>query len=281
MKKALLLLAFLGVISQASGAEDYVSLQYDYFNFTHSKQKDYGNRATLHAKVAGEGKSLQVAYEKTITETYKPPLPENLNVDKLFVRYDQKVFESDRYDLGLIMVRDNLVATDGGKIFYGGYLHRFTPLMALEGDFYYGYYDIMKTYQFDVALKLRKKFGDLDTRLNVVVKDIVVDACSDKFCANAEPNYLTAGLKAKLDYEGYFLHGAGFVGKRVFAVMLEGFGLQHHAMEFDRTYMAGVGKRFEDVELKLRYTYQRARELPLNNSGVTIDAVSLRVKYLY
>ncbi len=279
MKKALLLWAFLGVIAQASGTEDYVSLQYDYFNFSHSEQKDYGNRATLHAKVAGEGKSLQVAYEKTITETYKPP---NLNVDKLFVRYDQKVFTADRYNLGLIMVRDNLVPTDGGKILYGGYLHRFTPLIALEGDFYYGHYDIMKTYQFDAALKLHKKFGDLDTRINVVVRDIVVDECSgDKFCADAEPNYVTAGLKMKLDYEGYFLHGAGFVGKRVFAVMMEGFGLQHHAMEFDRTYMAGIGKRFKDVELKLRYTYQRATELPFDNSGVTIDALSLRVKYLF
>ncbi len=278
MKKALLLLAFLGVISQASGAEDYVSLQYDYFNFTHSKQKDYGNRGTIHAQVSGEGKSLQIAYEKTITETYKPP---NLNVDKLFVRYDQKVFTTDRYNLGLIMVRDNLVPTDGGKVFYGGYLHRLTPLIALEGDFYYGHYDIMKTYQFDAALKLHKKFGDLDTRINVHVKDIVIDECNSGFCAKAEPNYLTAGLKAKLDYESYFLHGAAFVGKRAFAVMMEGFGLQHHAMEFDRTYMAGVGKRFKDVELKLKYTYQRATELPFDNSGVTIDAVSLRVKYLF
>ncbi len=140
----------------------------------------------------------------------------------------------------------------------------------------------MKTYQFDAALKLHKKFGDLDTRINVVVRDIVVDECSgDKFCADAEPNYVTAGLKMKLDYEGYFLHGAGFVGKRVFAVMMEGFGLQHHAMEFDRTYMAGIGKKFDAVELKLKYTYQRATELPLNNSGVTIDAVSLRAKYLF
>ena len=63
--------------------------------------------------------------------------------------------------------------------------------------------------------------------------------------------------------------------------MTEGFGLQHHAMEFDRTYMAGIGKRFDDVELKVRYSYQRAKELPLNNSGVTIDAVSLKVKYFY
>ena len=282
MKKALLLWAFLGVIAQAYGAEDYVSLQYDYFNFTHSKQKDYGQRATLHAKGSYEDKSLQIAYEKTLTETYKPPMRRDLKVDKLFARYDQKLFSADRYDLGVIMVKDNIVPTDGGKVFYGGYLHRFTPLIALEGDFYYGHYDIMKTYQFDVALKLHKKFGELDTKVVAVIKDIVVDECSSGFCAKAEPNYLTAGLKVKLDYDGYFLHGAGFVGKRLFAVMMEGFALQHHAMEFDRTYMAGFGKRVGDIELKLKYTYQRAIELPIpNSSNVTIDAVSLRVKYLF
>ena len=279
--KKVLLLWFLGLFTHAIGAEDYVSLQYDYFNFTNSKQKDYGNRATVRAKGSHEDKSLQIAYEKTMTETYKPPLSENLNVDKIMLRYDQKVFDKDRYDLGFIMVRDNIVPTDGGKVFYAGYYHRFTPLVALDGRFYYGHYDIMKTYQFDIALKLHKKFGDLDTKVIAIVKDIVVDECSNVFCVNAEPNYLTAGIKAKLDYEGYFLHGAAFFGKRVFAVMMEGFQLQHHAMEFDRTYMVGAGKKFEDVELKVRYTYQRAKELPSNSSGVTIDAVTLRAKYLF
>lgn len=280
-KKTLLLWAFVCAAAQASGAEDYFSLQYDYFDFTNSKQKDYGNRATAHLKGSYEDKILQIAYEKTITETCKPPMKTNLNVDKLIARYDQKVFDTGRYNLGLIMVRDNIVPTDGGKVFNVGYFHQFTPLMALDGNLYYGYYSIMKTYQFDAALKLHKKFGELDTRVIGVVKDIVVDECNDGFCAAAEANYLTAGVKVKLDYEGYFLHGAAFYGKRVFAVMMEGLMLQHHAMEFDRTYMAGLGKRFDDIELKVRYTYQRAKELPLNNSGVTIDAVSLRVKYLF
>ena len=281
MKKALLLWAFLCVAAQASGSEDYVDLQYDYFNFTNSKQKDYGSRGTVRAKVSHDDMSLKVAYEKTITETYKPPIETNLKVDKVMLRLEQNVFENGKYNLGFITVRDNLVATDGGMVFNLGYLHKFLPGMALDGNVYYGYYRIMKTYQFDLALKVHKKFGALDTRIIGVVKDIVVDECSDVFCAKAEPNYLTAGLKVKLDYNAYFLHGAAFFGKRAFAVMMEGFQLQHHAMEFDRTYMVGLGKRFDDVELKLKYTYQRAKELPLNNNGVIIDAMSLRVKYFF
>lgn len=281
MKKRVMLWAFLGAVAHAGGSGDFVGLQYDYFNFTNSKQKDYGNRATVHTKISSDDMSLQVAYDKTITETYKPPLKSNLNVDKVMLRYDQKLFSQGKYNLGLIMVRDNIVPTDGGKVLNMGYHHQFTWLLAAEGNFYYGHYDIMKTYQFDVALKMHKKFGELDTRVITLVKDIVVDECNNVFCANAEPNYLSVGLKAKLDYHDYFLHGAAFYGKRVFAVMMEGFMLQHHAMEFDRTYMAGFGKRVGDVELKVKYIYQQAKELPLNNSGITINALSFRVKYLF
>lgn len=281
MKKRAMLWAFLGAVAHASGSGDFVGLQYDYFNFTNSKQKDYGNRATVHVRGSSDDIAVQIAYEKTVTETYKPPMKTNLNVDKVMARYDQELSRAGRYDLGLIMVRDNIVPTDSGKVFYGGYLHRFTPLIALEGDFYYGHYPIMKTYQFDAAVKLHKKFGEVDTRVIGIVKDIVVDECRDGFCAKAAPNYLSAGLKVKLDYDDYFLHGAAFFGKRVFAVMMEGFMLQHHAMEFDRTYMAGFGKRFDNVELKVKYVYQQAKELPLDNSGIVIDALSLRVRYLF
>jgi hypothetical protein len=281
MKKIALLVCFFCALAQASESGDFVRFQYDYLNFTNSKQKDYGSRGTLHLKSSFDDKTLQLAYEKTITETYKPPLKSNLNVDKLIARYDQKLFDHGRYNLGLIMVKDNLVPTDGGKVFNLGYMHRLTPDAALEGNIYYGHYDIMKTYQFDAALKLHKKIGSVDTLLVGLLKDIVVDECSDVFCANAKSNYLTAGVKVKLDYNGYFLHAGGFYGKRAFAVMMEGFMLQHHAMEFDRTYMAGIGKRFEDIELKVRYVHQRAKELPLNNSGVDVDAMSLRVAYFF
>lgn len=280
-KKIALLVYFFCAFAQASESGDFVRLQYDYLNFTDSRQKDYGSRGTLHLKSGFDGKTLQLAYEKTVTETYKPPLKENLNVDKLIARYDQKLFERGRYNAGLILVNDNLVPTDGGKVFNLGYSHKLTPDIALEGNIYYGYYDIMKTYQFDAALKLHREIGAVDTAVIGTLKDIVVDECSDVFCANAEPNYLTAGIKVKLDYKGYFLHAGGFYGKRVFAVMMDGFGLQHHAMEFDRTYMAGIGKRFEAIELKLRYVHQRAKELPLSNSGVDVDTMSLRVAYFF
>ena len=139
MRKVLLLLTFICAVAQADNSGDFVRFQYDYFDFTDSKQKEYGNRGTVHFKKGYGGMQFQVAYEKTVTETCKPPLKENLNVDKLIARYDQKLFESGRYHLGIIAVRDNLVPTDGGRVFNLGYMHRLTPGAALEGLYFFAW----------------------------------------------------------------------------------------------------------------------------------------------
>ncbi len=76
--------------------------------------------------------------------------------------------------------------------------------------------------------------------------------------------------------------GAGaFFGKRVFAVMNDGFRVQHHAMEFDKTYMIGVGKHFGDVDLTLKYVYQEATEIPINNDNVKVGNIILQLGYRF
>jgi len=55
--------------------------------------------------------------------------------------------------------------------------------------------------------------------------------------------------------------------------MNDGFKLQHHAMEFDRTYAIGVGKSISDFILRVQYIYQRAEELPMQNNNVEIDNI--------
>jgi hypothetical protein len=65
--------------------------------------------------------------------------------------------------------------------------------------------------------------------------------------------------------------GAGaYFEKRAFAIMNDGFKIQHHAMEFDRTYAVGVGKSFSNLVLRFQYIYQRATELPIKNKDVSI-----------
>ena len=50
--------------------------------------------------------------------------------------------------------------------------------------------------------------------------------------------------------------------------MNDRFKLQHHAMEFDRTYAAGVGKDIGKAVLRLQYIYQRAEDIPMKNKDV-------------
>ena len=65
----------------------------------------------------------------------------------------------------------------------------------------------------------------------------------------------------------------------VFAVMHDGFKVQHHAMEFNETYMVGFGKHFGDVDLNLKYVYQNASEIPINNDNVKVQNVGLVLRY--
>ncbi len=63
--------------------------------------------------------------------------------------------------------------------------------------------------------------------------------------------------------------------------MDDGFKIQHHAMEFDRTYAIGVGKNISHFVLRFQYIYQRATELPLNNKNVEIDIMRLVANYKF
>ena len=279
--KNLLTLLLLTLTLHASTNENFTYLQYDNYTFNNSKQKSDGARVTIHSKFSIDSKTLEVAYEKTNTKTYKPPLKSDLDVDKIYLKYQQKVFKTHKFHLGFITLKDNIVPTDGGKVFSFGYLFPVHKDIFFDTNYYYGSYNIMNTQELDISIHYKKAFGNLHTHIITQSKNIYIYDCNDQFCKNTDNAYNSAMLKIKLDYNEYLLHGAAFFGKRVFAVMMDGFLLQHHAMEFSKTYMLGVGKRFDNFELKMKYAYQEAKELPINNDNVEINALSLRMKYFY
>jgi len=82
-------------------------------------------------------------------------------------------------------------------------------------------------------------------------------------------------------YHDYHMGAGAFFGKRVFAVMNDGFKVQHHAMEFKETYMVGFGKHFGDVDLNLKYVYQKASEIPINNDNVKVQNIILQLEYRF
>ncbi len=84
-----------------------------------------------------------------------------------------------------------------------------------------------------------------------------------------------------MGYAGWHAGLGGFVGKRTFSVMHDGFGVQHHAMEFDRTVMFALGKKVAGADITLKYLSMRATELAISNPDVTVKSVILSVGYRF
>jgi len=82
-------------------------------------------------------------------------------------------------------------------------------------------------------------------------------------------------------YKTYHFGAGAYFGKRAFAVMNDGFKVQHHAMEFDRTYVVGVGKSIGDFVVRMQYIYQRAKEMPVNNDNVRVQVFRFIANYKF
>jgi len=103
----------------------------------------------------------------------------------------------------------------------------------------------------------------------------------NSFTKNAKDDYFTSAIKLHTHYNTWHFGGAAFFGKRVFAVMNDGFKLQHHAMEFDRTYTVGAGKSIGNFVIRVQYIYQRATELPLKNENVEVKNIRTIINYKF
>ena len=57
---------------------------------------------------------------------------------------------------------------------------------------------------------------------------------------------------------------------------------QHHAMEFKRTYMLGIGYDLnKNTTARLRYIYQKAKEIPIDNNNVKVNNLTLNLIYKF
>ena len=264
-----------------SYAPSYAEVKLESMDFKNSNQKEDAKRATLTLQHQIQKHCLKVAYEKSTTNTKQPPLLENLHVNKLYLKYTYHLNEKHFFNAGYISVEDNLVPTDGGKVYSLGYTLTLNAKSNFKIAGYYSHYDIFDAYQADVQYQNINQINGFKTSLIFEGKYIHIDACQSGFCANAKEDYFTPGIRLKAAKNGYFIHAGAFFGKRAFAIMNEGFMLQHHAMEFSQTYMAGMGKRWKNFGIKLRYITQKAQELPYNNDGVDVKNIAGILAYYF
>ena len=264
-----------------STVPSFIEIKLEHLDFKASKQKTDGNRATITLQHQIDKHCLKGAYAVAGTHTKQPPLNKDLSVNTLYLLYTYHLSEQHLFNVGYITVQDNLVPTDGGRIYSLGYTYKLAKKTNLNLTGYYSHYDIFDAYQADLRYQQNNYINGFMTSVIVEGKYINIQECQSPFCTNAQQDYFTPGIRLKAVKNGYFLHGGAYFGKRAFAVMNDGFMLQHHAMEFSQTYMLGIGKRWSDFAIKFRYLSQKAEELPLKNSGVGVNNIAGTLMYYF
>ncbi|MEA3434376.1 MAG: hypothetical protein U9R13_07305 [Campylobacterota bacterium] len=274
--KILVVVSLLFTLSYAESTT--VKFSYENLNFDNSKKKDRGDRYGMVLSHKTDAALYQIAYERTDTDTFQPPLRDDLHVNKYFLKYTHMLEDKQAFSASYATIDDNLMKeTDGGHIYGLGYkYHAFTLTQYLSDYIHFN------VYQTDLKYTFHKDFDGIETHTELIGKYIhLQDRESNAFSANAKEDYFTPGVKFHAHYNDYHLGAGAFFGKRVFAVMQNGFKVQHHAMEFNETYMIGFGKHFGAADLTLRYVYQEATEIPIHNENVKVQNVGLMLRYRF
>ena len=279
MKKLLILFIITtNMLFASESIHSSVSMYYENKSFTNSVQKldavVYGVAGDIHL----QDHEVKFAYESGDTQTIKPKLPKDLHTDKLFLAYAYSFDTISLHLHYLTILHDNLAITDDGEAYGVGIEYKLNKKISGIFTQYRTNYDHFKVNQSDLRLDYKTKLEALKFKLTSITKYIdIKDIKANSFTKNADSSYLTTGLKVHAHYKSYHLGAGAYFGKRAFAIMDDGFKIQHHAMEFDKTYAIGVGKNISDFVVRVQYIYQKATELPSSNENVEIDNIRLIV----
>ncbi|WP_457596363.1 hypothetical protein [Hydrogenimonas sp.] len=286
MRRFILSLSFLALPLCAVEYQAVHSSAYTYGErvfFKNSLQKKDGTVLGFGGDIHAGPWEVRLGYEKGDTATYQPPLPCDLKVEKLFLRVGYDLDEKWGVSLRHINIfRDNLAPTDDGKTYGLGVRYTHSPALSAHLSQYMTRYDDFDVYQTEGRIEKGFKKGEWKIKAGLLGQYIHIDKRRMvSFVKNAKPDYYSGALQLHAHYATYHLGCAAFFGKRLFAVMNDGFKIQHHAMEFDRTYAVGAGKTLGRWIVRMQYIYQRAKELPQNHPGVTVRNTRLILNYRF
>jgi hypothetical protein len=268
--------SFLTLSTAGMGENSFLHLEYQNFHFNRSMQKDKGQRYITHIGYGDANNFYEAAYSKTHTKTFQPPMSADLNVDKYYLKYTRNINTQQSIALSYATISDNLTKeTDGGHIY--GFAYRYQTLKLYQ---YISDYKHFNTYQTDITYTIKHRFKDIQLSSTLMGKYIhLQNRKSNPYTAKADADYFSPGIMAKARYGAYHAGAGAFFGKRIFAVMNNGFSVQNRAMEFDRTYMLSVGKKLGAFDITFKYLYMRATEVPIENKDVTLNNLIASIKY--
>lgn len=270
--RKLIFLSLLSILSFAKEqefhshfGEDNIKFNYEVLDFKNSKKKLNGNRYGVEIDHEDNSNHIQVYYEKSVTNT-KDTISKNLYVGKYTIKY-QYLFDKQSLIFLYSKISDNLMEeVDNGDIYGVGYNYKRASFI-----YYFSDYEHFNSHQGD----LKYVFGD-KFKVILIGKYIrLEDKNSNGFSRNANNSYFTTGLKLHTHYKNMHLGAGVYFGKRAFAIMKNGFKVQHHSMEFKRSYMGRLGFRlYKDLSFHINYGYHVAEELPIKNNNVKVQNIS-------
>ena len=259
-----------------------VTTYYENTSFKNSVQKTQGNRVGVGGDIHVDASEYKFVYEYANTQTKQPPLRDDLRTEKLYLRYSYKFENALSLNANYINVLSDNIAPTAHTVAYGLGAGYEINKASLNFTQYYADYQEFNTYQSDFKIDYKTKIDEVGVKFTSISHYIHLDNYTDNgFSKKADEDYFTTGLKLHAHYKSYHFGSAAYFGKRVFAVMDEGFKIQHHAMEFDRTYAVGIGKSFSDFVLRFQYIYQRAKELPADNENVQVQNLRVIANYKF
>jgi hypothetical protein len=270
------ILASFSIITASMGDNSFLNLEYQNFHFNNSLQKDKGQRYITHFGYKNSNNFYEAAYSKTHTKTFQPPMSEDLNVDKYYLKYTRNIDTQQFIGISYATIADNLTKeTDGGHIY--GFFYHYHMIKFYQ---YISDYKHFNVYQTDMAYTLKHQFNSIKFTSTLMGKYIhLQNRESNKYSSKANADYFSPGIILKAKYGSYHTGAGAYFGKRIFAVMNNGFSVQNRAMEFDRTYMITAGKHLGKFNVTLKYLYMRATEVPIENKNVTVNNLILGIRY--
>ncbi|MEA1916522.1 MAG: hypothetical protein U9N42_03215 [Campylobacterota bacterium] len=257
-----------------------------YMEYENSKQKKNAYMLGIGADVKKANQKLQLWYSYKQANTYKPPLNDNVKMSKMFGRYNYTLNKKHTFNGSYMYILDNLAPTDLGNIYGAGYKNRSIKNVQISFNQYLSDYRDFNVNQSDLNLQYHYMLYGAAIDFHLIAKYINLVGYSNKYFnpkskVVAPDDYFTTGVKLHVAHHGYHAGTGAFFGKRMFALMENGFVVQQHAMEFNETYMFKVGKKFKSLNVMLKYVFQEATELPINNKNVRMNIGSLIVHYKF
>jgi len=263
-------------------AKDFIEFSVSLKDCENSLKKYGGKRYSLFGEKEFGNSTYNFKYIDILENTKKPPMSKDLSVQKFALKYRYKISPNIQIGFTYLNITDNLMPTDGGEMFGLGLNYK-KAKYKFASDFYKVIYDDFTVSQIDFSIAKKFRFG----KFKVISKSIFIDNYTNKIfnpkskVENAKDKYQVFGLIFSKKYKNYFGSIGGFLGDRLFAIMNNGYAVQHHSMEFGSSFAVAVGRNFKNINLTLKYNQHTSKSLPINNENIKFKMATLSARYFF